>query len=95
MVTDRGAEILMHIGINTVEMNGEGFVKKVKDGQKVKAGDVLIEFDIEKIKKAGYDTTTIMVISNTEDYSDVKVLNLGKVKQNNDILIIRQGNKNQ
>lgn len=78
-----------------VEMNGEGFVKKVKDGQKVKAGDVLIEFDIEKIKKAGYDTTTIMVISNTEDYSDVKVLNPGKVKQNNDILIIRQGNENQ
>ena len=71
MATDKEAEILMHIGINTVEMNGEGFIKKVKDGQKVKAGDILIEFDIEKIKRAGYDTTTMMVISNSEEYSDI------------------------
>lgn len=95
MVTDKEAEILMHIGINTVEMNGEGFTKKVKDGQKVKAGDILIEFDIEKIKRAGYDTTTMMVISNSEEYSDIGVLNLGEVKQNNDILIIRPAIKNQ
>lgn len=95
MVTDKEAEILMHIGINTVEMNGEGFIKKVKDGQKVKAGDILIEFDIEKIKRAGYDTTTMMVISNSEEYSDIGVLNLGEVKQNNDILIIRLAIKNQ
>lgn len=95
MVTDKEAEILMHIGINTVEMNGEGFIKKVKDGQKVKAGDILIEFDIEKIKKAGYDTTTMLVISNSEEYSDIGVLNLGEVKQNNDILIIRPAIKNQ
>ena len=95
MVTDKEAERLMHIGINTVEMNGEGFTKKVKDGQKVKAGDILIEFDIEKIKKAGYDTTTMLVISNSEEYSDIGVLNLGEVKQNNDILIIRPAIKNQ
>lgn len=95
MVTDKEAEILMHIGINTVEMNGEGFIKKVKDGQKVKAGDILIEFDIEKIKRAGYDTTTMMVISNSEEYSDIGVLNLGEVKQNNDILIIRPAIKDQ
>ena len=95
MVTDKEAEILMHIGINTVEMNGEGFIKKVKDGQKVKAGDILIEFDIEKIKRAGYDTTTMMVISNSEEYSDIGVLNLGEIKQNNDILIIRPAIKNQ
>lgn len=95
MITDKEAEILMHIGINTVEMNGEGFIKKVKDGQKVKAGDILIEFDIEKIKRAGYDTTTMMVISNSDEYSDIGVLNLGEVKQNNDILIIRPAIKNQ
>ena len=95
MVTDKEAEILMHIGISTVEMNGEGFVKKVRDGQKVKAGDILIEFDIEKIIKAGYDTTTMMVTSNSEEYSDIEVLNLGEVKQNNDILIIRSAIKNQ
>ena len=95
MITDKEAEILMHIGINTVEMNGEGFTKKIKEGQKVKAGDVLIEFDIEKIKKAGYDTTTMMIISNSEEYSDIEVLNLSEVKQNNDILIIRHVVENQ
>lgn len=95
MVTDKEAEILMHIGINTVEMNGEGFIKKVKDGQKVKEGDILIEFDIEKIIKAGHDITTMMVISNSEEYSDIEVLSLGKVKRNNDILIIRSSIKNQ
>ena len=79
MVTDKEVEILMRIGINTVEMNGEGFTKKIKEGQKVKAGDVLIEFDIEKIKKAGYDTTTMMIISNSEEYSDIEVLNLASV----------------
>ncbi len=78
MVTDKEAEILMHIGINTVEMNGEGFVKKVRDGQKVKAGDILIEFDIEKIIKQDMIQTTMMVISNSEEYSDIEVLNLVK-----------------
>lgn len=94
MVTDKEAEILMHIGINTVEMNGEGFVKKVKEGQKVKSGDALIEFDIEKIKKSGYDPTTMMIISNSEEYTDIEVLDLGEVKQNDDVLIIRPAIKN-
>lgn len=89
MVTNDGIEILMHIGINTVELDGKGFVKKVDDGQKVKAGDILIEFDIDLIKENGYDTTTIMIISNTEDYSSIKSLNLGNVNNQTKVLEIR------
>lgn len=90
MVTNDGIEILMHIGINTVELDGKGFVKKVDDGQKIKAGDVLIEFDIDLIKENGYDTTTIMIVSNTEDYSSVKSLNLGNVNNQTKVLEIRR-----
>lgn len=89
MITNDGTEILMHIGINTVELDGKGFVKKVDDGQKVKAGDILIEFDIDLIKESGYDTTTIMIVSNTEDYSSVKSLNLGNVNKQTKVLEIR------
>lgn len=64
LTTDDGVEILLHIGLDTVNMKGEGFFSTVKQGQKVKAGETLIKFDIEKIKAAGYPTTTMMVISN-------------------------------
>lgn len=58
-----GAEILLHIGINTVEMNGNGFHALVKEGNKVKAGQNLIIFDKDKIEKAGYPAITMMVIT--------------------------------
>lgn len=90
MTTKEGVEVLMHIGINTVEMNGNGFLKKVKEGQMVSKGDVLIEFDIDKILKAGYDLTTMMIISNTDNYSTIESLTLGDVKKDTDILIIKE-----
>lgn len=89
MVTEDGVEVLMHIGINTVEMNGEGFIQKVNDGQKVKKGDILIEFDINKIKEAGYDTTTIMLVSNSDEYSDIVPVKIGEVKKEDKVLRIR------
>lgn len=89
MVTDEGVEILMHIGINTVELEGKGFKQIVKDGQRVKKGDILIEFDIDLIKDKNYDTTTIMIISNTQEYSDIEVLNLGNVNKDTEVLEIR------
>lgn len=89
MITEEGTEVLMHIGINTVEMKGDGFIKKVEDGQKVKTGDILVEFDLDKIIKAGYEPATIMIISNTEDYSDVETIQLGEVTNNTDVLKIR------
>lgn len=68
LVMDNGIEILLHIGLDTVEMKGNGFTIHVKEGDRVKAGDKLITFDPEKIKAAGHPLTTIMVITNDSGY---------------------------
>ena len=69
--TANGAEILIHVGIDTVSMNGDGFDQKVAQGDKVKAGDVLGTFDAAKIAAAGLDDTTMVIITNTADYASV------------------------
>ncbi|PRT69703.1 PTS beta-glucoside transporter subunit EIIBCA [Streptococcus anginosus] len=69
--TTKGAEILIHVGIDTVSMNGDGFDQKVAQGDKVKAGDVLGTFDAAKIAAAGLDDTTMVIITNTADYASV------------------------
>lgn len=69
--TSYGIEVLIHIGIDTVELEGKCFSSFVKQGDHVKQGDALIQADFEEITKAGYDTTVIMVITNTADYLDV------------------------
>ena len=66
-------ELLIHIGVDTVQMNGDGFECFVSEGDQVKAGDKLIAFDIEKIKKAGYSPVTAVLLTNSEDYEDLKV----------------------
>lgn len=66
-----GAELLIHIGIDTVKLEGKYFKSHIKQGDVVKAGDLLIEFDKEAIKNAGYDITTAVIITNTADYMDV------------------------
>lgn len=71
METAGGTEILMHVGIDTVKLDGKHFYPKVKEGAKVKKGDILLEFDIEAIKKAGFSLTTPIIISNTDDFADV------------------------
>lgn len=69
--TDNGAEILIHVGIDTVSMNGEGFEAKVSQGDRVKAGDVIGTFDSEAIAANGLDDTTMVIITNTMDYAEV------------------------
>lgn len=71
--TTDGVELLIHIGINTVNLKGQGFEAKVKEGQYVKAGDVLVEFDIETIKEAGYDDTIMVVITNTPQFNTINI----------------------
>ena len=66
-----GMEILMHVGMNTVELNGKGFSAKVKPGDQVKQGDLLLEFDIEKITAAGYSVVTPVVITNYASYHEI------------------------
>ncbi|WPC74322.1 beta-glucoside-specific PTS transporter subunit IIABC [Vibrio porteresiae] len=69
--SDHGAEVLIHVGIDTVQLNGEFFSPVVEEGQKVHKGDILMNFDIDAIRAKGYDVTTPMIITNTEDYLDV------------------------
>lgn len=72
--TDDGLEILVHIGLNTVELKGEGFTAKVKSGDSVKAGDVLCETDLNFLREKGYETYTPIIITNMDAVKDFKPL---------------------
>lgn len=71
LTTQSGGELLIHIGIDTVKLEGKGFTKKVADGEKVHAGDVLIEADLDTIRNAGYPATTMVILTNADQYSEV------------------------
>lgn len=75
-----GAEILLHIGIDTVKLGGKFFEAHVTNGAEVKRGDLLISFDIESIKSAGFKTTTPLVVCNSDEFSSVKAVVLGEIK---------------
>ena len=79
IATECGAELLIHIGIDTVSMEGKGFVKKVEDGAKVHKGDVLIEADLDEIRAAGHPATTMMILTNADDFSKVEKTAAGTV----------------
>lgn len=86
LVTETGAELLLHIGIDTVKLGGKYFTPHVKVDQKVKKGDLLISFDMDAIKAEGYLCTTPMIVCNTDDYNAVKPLAEGSVKAGQDLL---------
>lgn len=88
LTTKDGIEILMHIGMDTVELEGQGFENFVKQGDQVKAGDLLVRFDIEAIKAAGYSVITPIVITNTEHFADVLELNQEELIASEDFLAI-------
>ena len=75
-----GVELLVHIGINTVELQGKYYESYVKQGDKVKAGQLLLVFDVKKIKEAGYNITTPVIITNTEDYKDIMGIKTGNTE---------------
>lgn len=81
-----GMEILIHVGMDTVQLNGKFFDCKVAEGDAVKKGDVLLEFDMEGIRSAGYPLVTPMVVCNSDDYSRVEVLAEGEVKAGAELL---------
>lgn len=84
-----GAEVLIHVGMDTVRLNGAGFTSHVSEGQMVKAGDLLIEADLEAIRKAGYDTTTPVIITNTEDFAEVETAGVGLVKSGVPVIMLK------
>ncbi|MGY3777129.1 beta-glucoside-specific PTS transporter subunit IIABC [Isobaculum melis] len=74
LTSESGVELLIHIGIDTVQLNGEGYEYLVGKGQKVQAGDLLIQFDLEKIAEKGYPTITPVVVTNSADFGDIITL---------------------
>jgi glucose-specific phosphotransferase system IIA component len=84
-----GAEVLIHVGMDTVEMEGDGFECLVKMGQSVKKGDALMTFSIEKIKAAGHPATTAIVVTNADEFAAVELVAEGAVEQGADILTVK------
>ncbi|MCI9410071.1 MAG: PTS transporter subunit EIIC [Oscillospiraceae bacterium] len=88
ILSSDGAEVLLHIGIDTVKLGGKHFESHVSDGQEIKKGDLLITFDIEAIKVEGYKVTTPLIIGNTDDYSAIAAAAQGKISAGSKILKI-------
>ncbi len=86
ILSDNGAEILLHIGIDTVKLKGRYFEPKVKNNQKIKKGDLLITFDLESAIKEGFDMTIPVVICNYDEFKDVEILALGEINQSDDFM---------
>ncbi|MBQ1492913.1 MAG: PTS glucose transporter subunit IIA, partial [Blautia sp.] len=81
-------ELLIHVGVDTVNMKGDGFELFVKEGDTVKKGQKLITFDIEKIKAAGYSPTTAVLVTNSDDYEGLAFDKLGGVKKGDKIITV-------
>jgi PTS system beta-glucosides-specific IIC component len=86
LVADCGAEVLIHVGLETVSLKGEHFTVRAANGDKVKKGDLLIEFDLEAIKAAGFNTITPMLVCNSDDFGTFNT-KVGKAVTNADAVI--------
>ena len=89
LTSSDGVELLIHVGVDTVRMQGDGFQVFVTEGQKVKTGEKLLKFDRDKIRKAGYSDTTAVLVTNSDDYSSVKTV-AENVKQKDTVIIIEK-----
>lgn len=90
MKTDFGAEILIHAGIDTVQMLGEGFIVKVSEGMRVGQGQPLLEFDPSKVREAGYMTTVITAVTNSGEFGEVKKRASGTVSAGETLFEVRK-----
>lgn len=86
IVSDNGCEVLIHIGMDTVKLEGKYFEAKVKQGEHVKAGQLLITFDLDEIKKEGFCMQTPVIVTNVADYADVVPMHEGEVKYTEKLL---------
>lgn len=84
--TADGAEVLLHIGLDTVKLKGEHFTIHAEEGQQVKKGDLLLEADLEAVRAAGYDTVTPIVISNSDAFDRIETSDAKEVSAGNEIL---------
>ncbi len=88
IVTEHGAELLVHIGMDTVQLEGKFFNAHVAQGDKIEKGQLLIEFDIEAIEKAGYDIFTPVVITNFDQYTSIETAEEGKIQVGKPIIFL-------
>ncbi|SCJ07002.1 EIIBCA-Bgl [uncultured Clostridium sp.] len=88
ITSDNGAEILIHVGMDTVQLEGKCFNPKVKQGDKIKAGQVLLEFDIDGIKEAGYPVTTPVIVSNSDNYLDIIGTDKKEINREEELLTV-------
>ena len=79
-------ELLIHAGMDTVEMGGEGFTNEVREGQPVKKGDLLLTMDLEKVKAAGHPTTIVLAVTNSDDFSAVELEASGSIRVGDSLL---------
>lgn len=89
LMSKHGVELLIHIGMDTVKLNGKGFDVKVKTGDQVKAGDLLAEFDIDLIKGEGYPVTTAVVVTNTDDCEEIGEVRTGAATKDTEVLTVK------
>ena len=90
IATKSGGELLIHIGVDTVKLGGKGFTKKVSDGQQVRAGDVLIEADLDTIRAEGYPTATMVILTNADAYSEVEKAAPGAVGTDDPVMTLKK-----
>jgi len=90
LATDDGAELLIHVGMDTVALDGKGFTAHVVQGSKVKKGQLLLSFDIDTIKEAGYPVTTPIIVTNTANYKQIEVLAKGEIQLGDQLLDLKK-----
>ena len=90
VTTGDGAEILIHVGLDTVKLEGKHFTIHASEGQEVKKGDLLLEADIEQIKAEGYDITTPIVICNSDEFSEFHMAEPGNISQGDNVLSLKK-----
>lgn len=90
METLEGVELLMHVGIDTVELQGKYFQMKVSNGQNIKKGDVLIKADLEGIRGEGYDTVAMLVVCNTDDFAEIDCISGREVQPGDEVMRLHE-----
>lgn len=88
VTSDDGVEVLIHVGVDTVNLKGEGYTAHTATGEKVKKGQLLLEFDMDRIKKAGYQTVTPVIVTNSDEYKNVQVVKTGSVRAGDEVLTV-------
>ena len=90
VTSKEGAEVLIHVGLDTVKLEGKHFTIHASEGQEVKKGDLLLEADIEQIKAEGYDITTPIVICNSDEFSEFHMAEPGNISQGDNVLSLKK-----